>query len=157
MIGKYADGDSISGKKNANAEDEDIDITPMIDVTFLMLIFFLVTSTPDQQTAIELPPALHGEAVSQLESVIFTIAEGGLDNAPVYEADGKVPEFALSDDLDTQAEQIREAVEKGFLENKTDVVIKADRGVTYRNVARVISSVSQVEGIKLHLAVLDSE
>lgn len=144
-------------KRPQPAEDDDIDITPMIDVTFLMLIFFLVASTPDQQTAIELPEALHGKAVSQLESVVFTVAEGGLGPAPVYEADGKIPEFELSSDVETQAQQIRDAVAKGFEENKTDVVIKADRGVAYRHVARVISHVSEAQGVKLHLAVLDTE
>ena len=139
------------------AEDDEIDITPMIDVTFLMLIFFLVSSVPDEESAIELPDALQGVAVSQLESVVFTIAQGGVDTAPVYEADGKIPEFELSRDPDEQAQQIRDAVAGGFRDNKTDVVIKADRGVAYRNVARVISHVSEVEGVQLHLAVLDSE
>lgn len=157
MVGKHARHSTGIASRSVADESEDIDITPMIDVTFLMLIFFLVTSTPDQQTAIRLPEALHGNAVSQLESVVFTIAEGGLDAAPVYNADGKVPESILSSDLDRQAEQIREAVETGFRANKTDVIIKADRGVTYRNVSRVIASASQVEGIKLHLAVLDTD
>lgn len=129
----------------------------MIDITFLMLIFFLVGSTPDQKTAIELPEALYGKAVAQLESVVFTIAEGGLDQSPVYEADGKLPEFLLSKNPEAQAEQIREAVARGKREGKNDVIIKADRGVTYRNVARVMSHISEIEGIKLHLAVLDTE
>ena len=146
-----------AAQKRRAGEDDDVDITPMIDITFLMLIFFLVSSTPDQQTAIELPDALYGKAVAQLDSVIFTIAEGGLDQAPVFEADGKIPEAALSENPAQQAEQIREAVTAGLREGKTDVVIKADRGVTYRNVARVISHVSEVEGVKLHLAVLDTD
>lgn len=143
--------------KRRAEDDVEMDITPMIDITFLMLIFFLVGSTPDKQTAIELPDALYGKAVAQLDSVIFTVAQGGLERAPVFEADGKIPEAALSDDPDEQAKQIRDAVAAGKREGKTDVVIKADRGVAYRNVARVISHVSEVEGVKLHLAVLDTD
>lgn len=146
----------IAPRKNRD-DDVEMDITPMIDITFLLLIFFLVASTPDQQTAIELPTATQGRSVSQLESVLFTIAAGGLGVAPVYNADGKIPEHQLSDDLEQRKRQIRELVEKGFLENKTNVVIKADRDVAFREVARVIKSVSKVEGVKIHLAVLETE
>jgi biopolymer transport protein ExbD len=141
----------------AKPAEDDIDITPMIDCVFLLLIFFLVTSTPDQQSSVELPSALHGKAVSQLESVVFTIAVGSADSAPVYAADGKLPDKALSEDPATRSEQVREAVELGVRENKTDVIVKADRGVAFRHVARVVADASAVPGVQLHLAVLDTE
>ena len=105
------------GTRQTRPDDAEMDITPMIDITFLMVIFFLVASTPDQQTAVQLPEANHGVSVSQLHSTLFTVGEGGLDYAPVYAADGKIPEFQLSDDLPERNRQIRTAVEKGFLEN----------------------------------------
>jgi biopolymer transport protein ExbD len=139
-------------------DDVEIDITPMIDITFLMLVFFLVASTPDAQTAVILPPAQHGVAVSQLKSTLFTVGDGGLDLAPLYNADGKLPEFQLSDDVKERNEQIREIVSRAFQdEDKDTVVIKADRSVSFREVARVIKSSSQIEGIKIHLAVLETE
>lgn len=129
----------------------------MIDITFLLLIFFLVTSTPDEQTAITLPEALHGDAVSQLESTIFTIAETGGDVAPIYAADGKIEAAILPESDSAREEAIRKAVEEGLADNKSNVVIKADRSVAYRHVASVVSSVSRVAGVQLHLAVLDSD
>ncbi|TWT42567.1 ExbD/TolR family protein [Botrimarina hoheduenensis] len=146
-----------AARRKRGGDEEDIDITPMIDVTFLLLIFFLVSSVPDQQTAIELPDALHGKAVSQLESIVFTIGEAGVGSAPVYAADGRVPEAQLSEDPEERAGQVRDAIGKGLRENKTSVVIKADRGVPYREVAKLISDASQTEGVRLHLAVLDNE
>jgi biopolymer transport protein ExbD len=137
--------------------EADMDITPMIDMTFLLLIFFLVSSTPDKSTVIDLPKASHGVGVSQLNSVIFTIGMGGLGPAPVYAADGRIPGAELSDNLETRGRQIAEAVEKGFRENKPNVVIKADRDVAYREVARVVKAVSQIEGVKIHLAVLETQ
>jgi biopolymer transport protein ExbD len=145
------------GLMRRNLVEADMDITPMIDLTFLLLIFFLVSSTPDKATVVDLPEANHGVGVSQLNSVIFTIGVGGLNTAPVYAADGRVPGTELSDDLQTRSDQIRDAVEKGFRENKTNVVIKADRNVAHREVARVIKAVSQVEGVKIHLAVLETQ
>jgi biopolymer transport protein ExbD len=134
-----------------------MDITPMIDVTFLLLIFFLVSSLPDQKTAIDLPKADHGVGVSQLHSVIFTVAEGGLNAAPVYAADGRVAGTELSDNLDTRRRQIAELVERGLREGKPNVVIKGDKNIAYREVARVIKAVSQVQGVEIYLAVLESK
>ena len=46
-------------------EDVEMDITPMIDITFLLLIFFLVCSTADQETTIEMAKARHGKGVGE--------------------------------------------------------------------------------------------
>ena len=135
--------------------DDEMDITPMIDITFLLLIFFLVASTPDKQTSIELPEAKTGSPVSQLTSVLFTLGDGGLDTAPLYNADGKIDEFRMSDDPDKRKAEIKEAVEEGFRETKTDAIIKADKSVKAREVGNVIKAISQVEGINIHLAILE--
>ena len=137
-------------------EDAEMDITPMIDITFLLLIFFLVCSTPDQDTAIEMAKARHGRGVGERNSVIITISDEGVDSAPVYLANGMVGE-PLSDDPDDQREKIAEAVEKGRTEAKENVIIKADRNVAFREVSKVIKSVSRVEGSKIFLAVLEGD
>jgi biopolymer transport protein ExbD len=148
---------SLRAKRRRQREDVDIDITPMIDMTFLLLIFFLVSSTPDQATAIDLPEAQHGVGVSQLESVVFTIAEGGLKTAPVYAADGRIPGSELPEEPEARRKRIVELVEQGFRENKTNVVIKGDKNVAHREVAQLVKAASQVAGMKIYLAVLDSE
>lgn len=138
-------------------EDFEMDITPMIDITFLLLIFFLVCSTSDQDTAIELAKARHGKGVGERNSVIITISDEGIDSAPVYLADGMIGE-PLPNDPEQQQEMIAEAVEKGRREqNKDNVIIKADRNVAHREVARVIKAVSRVPGAKIFLAVLESD
>lgn len=38
-------------------EDDDLDMTPMVDVTFLLLIFFMVTASFTLQKSIEQPPS----------------------------------------------------------------------------------------------------
>lgn len=144
-------------RRNAAAGEDDVDITPMIDITFLLLIFFLVTSTPDQNTSVRLPEALHGAAVSQLESTVFTVAQPSGGPAPVYAADGKIEGTELPEDEAERDAAIQKAVEAGLAEDKTNVVVKADKGVAYRHVAAVVASVSRVDGASLHLAVLDTE
>jgi len=148
---------SLRYRRRRQREDVDMDITPMIDMTFLLLIFFLVSSTPDQATAIALPEAQHGIGVSQLESVVFTIAEGGLKTAPVYAADGRIPGTELPEQPEARRKRVLELVEQGFRENKTNVVIKGDKSVAHREVAQLVKAASQVEGMKIYLAVLDSQ
>ncbi|RKQ70879.1 outer membrane transport energization protein ExbD [Litorimonas taeanensis] len=46
------------GRKNTQADEADVDMTPMLDIVFIMLIFFIVTATFLDETAIDLtqPP-----------------------------------------------------------------------------------------------------
>ena len=82
----------------------------------------------------------------------------GLGTAPVYLSDGKFESARLPDDVEAQNLAIQAAVERGRREEaKENVIIKADRNVAHREVARVIKAVSQVEGAKIHLAVLESD
>jgi len=143
-------------RRRDRGDDVEMDITPMIDITFLLLIFFIVCSTPDQKSAFELAEARHGKGVTEQSSIFITISAESSDPAPVYLADGISGE-SLTKDPDEQKELIREAVEKGRRDLRENVLIKADRNVAYREVARVIKAVSSVEGAKIHLAVLESD
>ncbi len=135
----------------------ELDITPMIDITFLLLIFFLVASIPDPQNSVELPPARHGQGISKRTSFIVTVAErDGSGSALVYLGDGKSGEL-LPDDPAAQEERIAAEVETAFHEGKSNVLVKAGRGVLHGEVSRIAAAVGRVKGIKLHLAVLEVE
>ncbi|MEX0938758.1 MAG: biopolymer transporter ExbD [Pirellulales bacterium] len=137
-----------------NRQDElDLDITPMIDVTFLLLIFFLVTTTMTRQSSVELPTARFGGAVSEQDSIVFTLVSGGVDAASVYAADGVDADARLSDDADARREAITRVVRQGMAAGRANVLIKAERHLPHRNVAEVMKAASQVEGVRLHLAV----
>lgn len=51
--------------------DDELDMTPMVDVTFLLLIFFMVTAAFALQKVLEIPPVLDEEEVSinQVEDI----------------------------------------------------------------------------------------
>ncbi len=130
----------------------EMDITPMIDITFLLLIFFLVASVPDPIKAVNLPPARHGAAVNPKTSAIITVAErGGPGPALVYLGDGKSGR-ALPDDPATQNALITQFVRESY---RSTVIIKAERGVRHREVSRVAAAAAEAERIELHLAVLE--
>ena len=130
----------------------DMDITPMIDITFLLLIFFLVASIPDPTKAVDLPPARHGAAVNPKTSAIITVAErGGPGRALIYLGDGKSGR-ALPDDPATQNSLIAQFVRESY---RSTVIIKAEKGVKHREVSRVAAAAAEAERIELHLAVLE--
>jgi biopolymer transport protein ExbD len=144
-------------RRKAPVEDTEMDITPMIDCTFLLLIFFTVTSTPDAQTALNLAPAKHGVGVSIQDSLSISLADAGEGQAAeVYLADGKVGK-PLQGTPEEQEAQIRQAVEEALASGKSSVLIKAEKGVLHRDVSRVATAAGSVEGVSLNLAVMEAK
>jgi len=145
-------------------EDADMDITPMIDIVFLLLIFFIVSSRLDEDTSVRLPTARLGTSVAATESVVLTVADSGGERAWIYTADGKQPDTQLPEgDLQGQEEAIAEYVNLGLRGElpgggppKKYVLIKAERTVKHREVARVASAVGAAEeDVTLFVAVLE--
>src|SRR3970282_559623 len=103
-------GWSLIPRKRLQADTE-MDITPMIDCVFLLLVFFTVTSTPDAQTALDLAPARTGVGVRVQTSLIISLADsGGAGRALIYLAEGKVGQ-PLEGDPAQQEARLREAAE----------------------------------------------
>ena len=146
-------------------EEAEMDITPMIDITFLLLIFFLVASKLDTQADVALPPARHGTAASTQASVILTIAQGDGEQALVYKGDGtREADLVQATDLADQENEIAAYVRQGLnvTPPKKNVIIKAEKGIQHREVSRVAQAVGSVEevhsgGIQLHIAVLEAQ
>ena len=67
------DNSAIVLPRRRRGDDTEMDITPMIDITFLLLIYFLVAAKIEEQSSVELPPARHGEDVSAKNSIILTV------------------------------------------------------------------------------------
>ena len=133
----------------------ELDITPMIDVTFLLLIFFIVCSTMSAQSSVDLPPAQFGDGVVEHQAVVFSILPAGDGPADVFL--GNTNGEKLPADVDLQEAAILEAVESGIQRGHTDVLIKAAKDLKHREVSRVAAAAGLVEGIKLHMAVMEVE
>ena len=96
-----AERDGRMTRRKRQKIDGDLDITPMIDVTFLLLIFFMVTSTMQATPDKDLPPAVSGEnanAGNFVDLSILTPASEGEDSPLLLE--GRLVSLdRLSDDL----------------------------------------------------------
>lgn len=63
-------------KKQKRDEDADLDITPMIDITFLLLAFFVMVSKMDPQMAVKLPEAKFGSNIPEKNCVVLVVVPG---------------------------------------------------------------------------------
>ena len=143
--------------RRAVQDSAEMDITPMIDITFLLLIFFIVCSTMAQSTSVKLPGARHGKGVDEQTAVIITIdGEGGEEKPRVYLGDGTTSE-PLPDDHETQDKMIAEAVELGLQEpGKTSILVKAAKNVKSGDVERVSKAAAAgAEGNAFYLGVME--
>ena len=129
------DDDFVIPKKKR--DEEEMDITPMIDVTFLLLIFFVVCSTMDPVKIGEIPDAENGSPVSAKESAVIFVKAAGPDKVTLLRADGS--EF--SKDEATQESQIVDYItkelEKSIEANKNQVMIMGDAQIKVMEVTRV--------------------
>ncbi len=146
------DSESVVTPRPAGMDDE-LDITPMIDITFLLLIFFLVSSKMTAEQAVDLPKARHGGVVAGKESVIILMRRGSGDQAEVQKADGT----AFSLDVEQQNAEIAEYVQQGIDAGKQHVIIKAEGSVRHGEVGRVSEAISESleEGEVINIAVME--
>jgi biopolymer transport protein TolR len=113
-------------KRKRNPDDGELDITPMIDITFLLLAFFVVASKMDPQAAIELPKASYGESVPEKAAVTLLVT---LDEAGGYKIfKGKSEKDPVTaTDPEGIEEEIANFVQNSLGANpeKTSILIKA--------------------------------
>lgn len=62
--------------RKTKTEEAELDITPMIDIVFLLLAFFVMVSKMDPQVAVDLPIAQYGESVPEKNCVVFVVTPG---------------------------------------------------------------------------------
>ena len=143
------------GHRRRKADLGDLDITPMIDVTFLLLIFFMVTSTMKEPATADVPPARHGVGTDSGEALTITVVRPG--------GDAGEPEVILPDGSQQSLADLRRT---GALTNliqaattadppRHEVILNADRDLPHAIVREVSQMIGSVEGIRLFLGVRD--
>jgi biopolymer transport protein ExbD len=143
-------------RRRRRRDASDIDITPMIDIVFLLLIYFVVASKLEQGATVDLPKARFGEPIAGTKAVVLVVQHGGSTGAiRVLAEDGT--EIG-SGDPDQQQDAIALHVLKGLLGQaegvpKETVLIKAERDLKQRQVDRVLQAMGRV---KVEFPALDS-
>lgn len=121
-------------------DDDEMDITPMIDITFLLLIFFVVCSKMDPTQMGDIPEAQNGVAVSAKNSAVIFIESTGSDKVVLKRVNGS--EFSRDEEM-----QISEIIE--YVRNETTATTGAKKdGVMIMGDAEVVvSEVTRVQKI----------
>ncbi len=123
-------------RRQGSEEDNEIDITPMIDITFLLLTFFMMTSTMQPSGGLNVPAAKNGLGVSVDESCVLSIFDN--EGSPItYLSDG-----ASGDEVGVMS-QITEYIQQ---QRKKYVIIKADRRVASGYVEEVARAAAEAQG-----------
>lgn len=124
-------------------EEPDVNLTPLIDVVFILLIFFMVSTTfqRESEIRIELPEASADPVEKQdriLELVIDADGHYFIDEQQV---------------VNTELETLMKAIEK-FVGDQADmpVVIRADRRTPYESVVRAMDATAQLGLVQMSLA-----
>jgi len=125
-------------RRHAHTEDAEINITPMLDIVFIMLIFFIVTTsfTKETGTVIAKPEAERAQALQN-----GTILIGIRPNDDIWMAKRQL-----------ELREVRQMVERAKSENpEGSVVIVADKGSRIGTVTQVMDQVrlAGVEGVAI--------
>ncbi|MBO3270380.1 MULTISPECIES: ExbD/TolR family protein [Hymenobacter] len=135
------------GKKRAKKMSTKIDMTPMVDLAFLLLTFFMLTSTFSKPTVMELnmPAKIRDEREkTELKaSNAFTVLLGG-DNK-IYYYDGLLDNNVKPDlkSSDFSADGIRKVLFERKQRNPNVVVmIKPDDTSTYKNMVDILDEMN---------------
>jgi len=125
-------------RRHAQTEDTDINITPMLDIVFIMLIFFIVTSSFTKETGAAIIKPEAGQAVSLQNG---TILIGVRSNDEIWMAKRQI-----------ELREVRQMVERAKSENpEGSVVIVADQGSRIGTVTHIMDQVkiAGVEGVAI--------
>jgi biopolymer transport protein ExbD len=134
-----------------------MDITPMIDMTFLLLIFFMVASRIATKATVQLPAARHGDVVGVDAAVVLTVAPGGT-LPDVYKGEGIDPENLLkASTMEEQDDRVTSYVDDALRSGKKYVLIQAGKGLKHREVSRVAKAVARVDFEKLYIGIVEKQ
>ena len=134
--------------RKRKAEELDVNVTPLIDVVFLLLIFFMVSTTFDRQSElnIELPEA-SGE-ISESEAVEIEVF---IDSKGRFAING---EQLVNNQSDTLLRVLREAAGN---DKDPRVIINADKNATHQTVMTAMDASRQAGFIHITFSAVKPE
>lgn len=122
--------------------NDEINLTPLIDVVFLLLIFFMVSTSFTKETHLKVDlPQASGEPGSELpEQIEILIARDG-----AYAINGRALINTKTETLKTELDRIANG------NNKLPLVITADAKTSHQFVVRVMDVAGQLGFVNLRM------
>lgn len=121
-------------------EEVEVNLTPLIDVVFLLLIFFMVSTTFVRESEINLSLP---EASKESPKIERQQVEVAVDAQGTYFVDGK----AL---LNSKLETIRRAIGEAAAEfEEPIIVVSADAGAAHQDVVDILDAARQLGYVRI--------
>lgn len=115
-------------KQREEGEDAAIDMTPMLDIVFIMLIFFIVTTSFIKEAGVEINKPNAKSVFDQKKASIFVAVT----------ADGDV----WLDKRKVEVDSVRTNIERLLAEQASEiVVVQADEGAEHGKVVEVMDQI----------------
>jgi biopolymer transport protein ExbD len=116
-------------------DEPDVNILPLIDVVFLLLIFFMVTTTFERESeiSITLPEASQETVTPEPETIEIAIDKNGR----IFINEQALPDSQFMTIRDNLAEHLRDV-------DQIPVIINADAEATHQMVIRVMDAARQL-------------
>jgi biopolymer transport protein ExbD len=129
-------------------ERVDVNLTPLIDVVFLLLIFFMVSTTFDRHAKlkVELPEASAKEEQQVEDPVVLSIDVKG--------------NYFINDRqlVNTTLETLKTALQQTVADKKdVSLVLRADAKTPHQSVVRAMDAASQLGLTRLSIATIESK
>jgi len=134
--------------RSERRDEVDLDITPLIDVVFLLLIFFMVSTTFEHNSEINITLPSSSKEVTEAKPDAVNV---GLDaQGNVYINDKSL--------VNAQLETIKAALSDALVGlNEPPVIISADSNATHQSVVRVMDAARQLGLVKITFATQELE
>lgn len=126
-----------------NDDDVDLNLTPLIDVVFLLLIFFMVSTTFVKESEIKLDLPVASTAALPAEDSTVKIA---------IDARGR---YFVNENLlvNSQAETIEKAIKEAAGDDESPlIIINADKQTSHQSVISVLDAARRLEFLRINFA-----
>jgi biopolymer transport protein ExbD len=155
------DVDDFEPRPRPKRVDDEMDLTPMVDVTFLLLIFFIMTAAFALQKTLKVPPVKDDEEVSAVQvddvekdSIVVRIDGDNVFwiGAPLWTEEQKA-----QSSLDMRA-KVREAKQgEPGSPGPSKMMVQAHEDAVYEKLVDAIDAGSAAQVNEVSVAVLDDE
>jgi len=134
--------------KRQNKEAVDVNMTPLIDVVFLLLIFFMVSTTFTDKTEIKLDlPKAQGTAQKKQPEAIKLV----INNSGDYAVNGAK---LINNNMATLKSAISKAAEGNL---QTPFIITADANTSHQSVVKAMDAAGQIGFVNLSITTIHPE
>jgi len=133
---------SKKGKRQRKRIGFHLDMTPMVDVAFLLLTFFMLTTTFAKSNTMEIniPPENGEVAVAELNVMTLRVAGDGFAYWSLGEASPRqVPMYNSGDGKASLSRELRQVLQREFARNdKLVIVVRISDKAKYKSLVDII-------------------